>query len=82
MATSLATNVNKTAKRHTKVQVITAVFENGVLRPLSQVWLPEREEFTIVVRSKNKSIAKQMYGLFKSQNHSQLDTIIESEDWL
>ena len=73
----------KARKRHHQVeQTFSAVFENGVLKPLTEVHLPKRKKLTVIVRSNGKSIASQMYGLIKPQNQAQLDAIIESEDWL
>ncbi|KAA0229760.1 DUF104 domain-containing protein [candidate division KSB1 bacterium] len=63
-------------------QKFTAVFENGVLKPLRKVRLPESKELTILVHISKGSIAEQMYGLLKSKKTKQWDAIIESEDWL
>lgn len=63
-------------------QKFTAVFENGVLKPLRKVRLPESKELTILVRVSEDSIAEQMYGLLKPKKTKQWDAIIESEDWL
>lgn len=70
------------AKKRKPEKIFTAVFENGVLKPLTEIRLPKRKKFTVIVRSNGKSIASRMYGLFKPQNQSQLNAAIESEDWL
>ncbi len=63
--------------------VFTAVFENGVLRPLSKVRLPKNKELTVIVRQEQHSIADQLLGLCKPTRLTQkeMDEIIESEDW-
>jgi len=74
---------NKLKNRQRKSeQILTAVFENGVLKPLTKIRLPERKKITVIVRSNGKSIASQMYGMFKHQDQAQINAIIESEDWL
>lgn len=82
MPTKSAITKSKTLNRRQFEQVFTAVYENGVLKPLTEIRLPVRKQFTVIVRSNGKSIASQMYGLFKPKNQTQLDAIIESEDWL
>lgn len=78
----LATKNKSKNRYHKSEQVFTAVFENGVLKPLTEIRLPKHKKLTVIVRSNGKSIAAQMYGLFKHQNQTQLDEIIASEDWL
>jgi predicted DNA-binding antitoxin AbrB/MazE fold protein len=82
MSTKLAARKSKNLNGYSTVRAISAVFENGVFKPLSKVRLPQYQKLTIIVSSQEESIAAQMYGLVKSQNRMQLDTIIESEDWL
>jgi predicted DNA-binding antitoxin AbrB/MazE fold protein len=82
MSPQLTKTTRKALNKRKSEQIFTAVFENGMLKPLTEIRLPKRKEFTVIVRSNGKSIASQMYGLFKPQNQSQLDTVIESEDWL
>ncbi|MGH7595256.1 MAG: antitoxin family protein [bacterium] len=82
MSTKLATTKRKVLNNRKSEQIFTAVFENGVLKPLTEIRLPKRKKFTVIVRSNGKSIASQMYGLLKLQNQSQLDAVVESEDWL
>jgi predicted DNA-binding antitoxin AbrB/MazE fold protein len=83
MPSKLATTTTKTFNRRQSEQVFTAIYENGVLKPLTEIrGLPARKKFVVIVRSNGKSIASQMYGLFRPQNQAQLDAIIESEDWL
>ena len=62
--------------------VFTAVFEDGVLRPLSKVRLPKRKELTVIIRQEKRSIADQLRGLFKPKDQKLADEIIASEDWL
>jgi len=79
----LLTTKDKSKTRYYKSeQVFTAVFENGVLKPLTEIRLPKGKKLTVIVRSNSKSIASQMYGLFKYQNQARIDAIIESENWL
>ncbi len=82
MPTKLARK--KTVKLNGAPKVFTAVFENGILKPLNKVSLPERKKLTVTVRTEENSIADQIYGLCKPQhlNASDLDKIIEYEDWL
>jgi len=72
----------KVLKRQANGKVISAVFENGVLKPLAKISLPTHQQLTVIVRSTEKSISKKMYGLLKPDNSLPLDKIIESEDWL
>jgi len=81
MSNKLATTKRKALNKRKSEQIFTAVFENGVLKPLTEIRLSKRKKFTVIVRSNEKSIASQMYGLFNPQNQSQLDAVIESEDW-
>jgi len=78
----LATKNKSKNRYHKSEQVFTAVFEKGVLKPLTEIRLPKRKKLTVIVRSNGKSIASQMYGLFKRPNQAQVDALIESEDWL
>ncbi len=82
MSTKSTTIKRKILNNRKSEQIFTAVFENGVLKPLTEIRLPERKQLTVIVRSNGKSIASQMYGLFKTKKQSQLDAIIESENWL
>lgn len=82
MATKLAKKKSKNVNGYSTIRTISAVFENGMLRPLSKVRLPQRQKLTIIVSVQEESIAAQMHGLFKPQNQTPLDAVIESEDWL
>ncbi len=82
MSAKAETTKRKILNNRRSEQVFTAVFENGVLKPLTKIRLPKRKKFTVIIRCNEKSIVSQMYGLFKPKNQSQSDTVIESEDWL
>jgi len=82
MSTKLVKQKSKNVNGYSTVRAISAVFENGVFRPLSKVRLPQHQKLTILVSSQEKSIAAQMHGLFNPQEQTQLDAIIESEEWL
>lgn len=82
MSTKSTITKRKSLTNRKSEQIFTAVFENGVLRPLTEIRLPERKQFTVIGRSNGKSIASQMYGLFKTKKQPKLDALIESEDWL
>jgi predicted DNA-binding antitoxin AbrB/MazE fold protein len=67
---------------HKSERVFVAEFENGVSKPLAEIRLPKRKKLTVIVRTNDKSIASQMYGLFRNQNQTQVDEIVESDGWL
>ena len=62
--------------------VFPAIFENGVLKPLTKVRLPRRKKLIVSVLPEEDSIAAKIHGLFKMDDPKDLDAIIESEDWL
>jgi len=78
----LTTTIKSKSRQHKSEQVFTAVFEDGVLKPLTKIRLPRQKKITVIVRANGKSIASQMYGMFKRQDQAQLNAVIESEDWL
>jgi len=82
MSTKSAKRKSKNVNGYSTVRTIRAVFKNGVFRPLAKVRLPQYQKLTIIVSSPEKSIAAQMHGLLKPQNQTQLDAVIESEEWL
>lgn len=63
--------------------VFTAVFEDGVLRPLKKVHLPKHTELIVIIHKQKISWADELHGLCKPKNLTQkeMDEIIESEDW-
>lgn len=81
MATKTTKKKTLNSKRKPDV-IFTAVFEDGVLRPLSKVRLPKRKELTVIIRQEKRSIADQLRGLFKPKDQKLADEIIASEDWL
>ncbi len=81
MATKMIKKKKTDGKRKPDL-VFTAVFEDGVLKPLSDVRLPKRKKLTVVIRQEKVSLADQLHGLFKPKNQKLADEIIASEDWL
>lgn len=81
MATKTIKRKRPTTKRKPDL-VFTAVFEDGVLRPLSEVRLPKRKELTVIIRQEKRSLADQLHGLFVPKDQKLADEIIASEDWL
>ena len=61
-------------------QTITAVYENGLLRPLSALNLPNKTRVTVQVRrTKKKDPVLEMMGMFNSEQPL-IDNIPVSED--
>jgi len=72
----------KKIKKQAAPNMISAVYQDGVLKPLTKVDFKEGEELTLILVAHERSIAEQMYGLFATPNGIDIDEVIEDEDWL
>jgi predicted DNA-binding antitoxin AbrB/MazE fold protein len=62
--------------------IISAVYENGIFKPLNKVNLSEQTKVKLIVRPEKKYVADQMMGMYRIEDANQIDEIITDEDWL
>ena len=72
----------KKTKKRTTQNTISAIFQDGVFKPLSKVDFQEGEELTLILVDEERSIAEQMYGICAAPNGIDIDATIDDEDWL
>ncbi len=64
------------------MDTVSAVFEKGVIKPLRNMEMREKEKILLaVIKLPEKTIMKKTYGAVKIKNHKEIERIIEDTEY-
>jgi len=57
------------------MKILEVIYENGVFRPLSEIFLDEKKHFKILITEEDISLAELFSGIIKGLNNEIIDLI-------